>query len=632
MGRMLHASLRGRQVRALLIMAMLCIATALLPAQPAAASRSEDLAAAAELSRTGRHAEAARLYERLAKRPLRGWDARVALLAARDYLAAGQVEDADRMSALVEGRVRGDDATLYARVRAEVLLARGDPAAAIEVLRRLPQPWPAPLAAELLQLQARAQFDAGQALEGMRSVDERVRVLGTAEARAENYRWMLGELGRKPAVVPPGATDQERAWFELAAMLVAAGEGNTVPAQQAADWRRRHPNHPGTAFLPETAAGTEAPREALVMPAGAPSSVALLLPLSGRQEMVGDAIRDGFLAACLERAATAPRVRVYDTAGEGAVQAYRRAITDGAQFVVGPLLREDVAAVVAAQGLPVPTLALNAYAGAPPPFLFQFTLDPEQEARAAARRISADGHVRGIALFPLNAWGERLRAAFVDELRTTGVELLAEQWYEPGARDFSGPLRAALGRYGGAGDRTSGRPAPRRDAVAEARDGPQFAFVAANAPAAKALKPQLRFQMTYDMPVYATSDAWDPSTRSAADLDGLLFPEMPWVLYGGQGAPRLWAVLHDQWSVQGRGRLRLYALGYDALQVIGALAAPAPATGFDGLTGRLETTADGRVRRELEWARIVGGHPQSAGLVLPAPVQSATPAPVPGEP
>ena len=100
----------------------------------------------------------------------------------------------------------------------------------------------------------------------------------------------------------------------------------------------------------------------------------------------------------------------------------------------------------------------------------------------------------------------------------------------------------------------------------------------------------------------------------------------------GQGAPRLWAVLHDQWSVQGRGRLRLYALGYDALQVIGALAAPAPATGFDGLTGRLETTADGRVRRELEWARIVGGHPQSAGLVLPAPVQSATPAPVPGEP
>jgi outer membrane PBP1 activator LpoA protein len=42
------------------------------------------------------------------------------------------------------------------------------------------------------------------------------------------------------------------------------------------------------------------------------------------------------------------------------------------------------------------------------------------------------------------------------------------------------------------------------------------------------MKPQLRFQMVYDLPVYATSDAWDPSTHGATDMDGLTFPEMPW--------------------------------------------------------------------------------------------------------
>ena len=59
--------------------------------------------------------------------------------------------------------------------------------------------------------------------------------------------------------------------------------------------------------------------------------------------------------------------------------------------------------------LPVPTLALNSSAtpdvGPPPAFLLQFALDPAQEARAVARRIAADGLVRGVALFPDSTWG-----------------------------------------------------------------------------------------------------------------------------------------------------------------------------------------------------------------------------------
>jgi len=141
------------------------------------------------------------------------------------------------------------------------------------------------------------------------------------------------------------------------------------------------------------------------LPSSAAQAVALLLPLSGRQHALGIAVRDGFLAGCLVDPASAPRVRIYDTAALGAGPAYQQALADRAEFVVGPLTREDVQALVTTQSFPVPTLALNAYPdAAPPPFLFQFPLDPEQEARAVARRIAADGHVRGIALFPRNAW------------------------------------------------------------------------------------------------------------------------------------------------------------------------------------------------------------------------------------
>jgi hypothetical protein len=229
--------------------------------------------------------------------------------------------------------------------------------------------------------------------------------------------------------------------------------------------------------------------------------------------------------------------------------------------------------------------------------------------------------MRGIALFPDNDWGQRVHDAFASELQSVGVELTAAQFYEAGARDFGSPLRAALGRFGGAGDRPDDKrkPVPRRDPIAEARDGPQFAFVAANAQAARALKPQLRFQMTYDLPVYATSDAWEASTRAAGDMEGLIYPEMPWILYGGQGAPGLWDLLHGDWADAGRGRLRLYAFGFDAFRLTGELRSAARSFGLDGLTGELDVAADGRVSRTLEWASIQGGRPQAAGYSAPQP-------------
>ena len=578
---------------------------------PATVAADDATAAAESLSRSGQHAEAARSYEQQAKRLFRAWDTRLTLLAAREYLAAGQTADAQRMLGKVGGRASGDDAILLARIQAELALANGNGAADLAALGSIPKPWPAPLETELLLLEAQADFMSGRTLDGIHALEQRGRLLGAADARDVNYRLLLDALQRSgaTAAVLPGATDSDRAWIELAQLRAADAAGNAAAASRAVDWSTRHPNHPGTSLLPRAPA---------LMP-GQPPSVALLLPLSGRQQAAGTAVRDGFLAAYLDRPEAAPRVLVYDTAELGVGPAYERALADGAQFVVGPLTKDDVATLAAGQ-LAVPTLALNSFSGeSPPPFLFQFSLDPEQEAREVARRIAADGLSHGIALFPRSAWGERLSAAFASELQTTGVTLTDSQFYDPGTRDFSGPLRAALGRYGGAGDRPDDKPAPHRDAAAEAREGPQFAFIAATAQTARALGPQLRFQMTYDLPVYATSDAWDPSTRSAADLDGMTFPEMPWILSGGQGATALWAVLQGDWAAEGRSRLRLYAFGFDALDVMSELRSGRTNTGIDGLTGRLTFGANGRIERTLDWARIDGGQMQPAGAFAAPP-------------
>ena len=623
---MLHVPLYARQARPLL--AALVLGAALL-ALPAGAPRAQSATAdqAAVLARSGQHAEAARLYEQSAKRGFFSWDARLALLAAQEYAVAGRYDDAERLLGKAEGRARGDDAVLLASVEARIALAKNDPERALSALRTIPEPWPAPQAAELLQMRGDAEIATGRSLEGVRSFTERGRLLGAADARAANDRQLAEALTRHPptGAVAATASDAERAWLELGALAAAAvGADPTAVAQRSAEWRQRHPGHPGTPFLPQATPGDGGATPSVA--AGPPGSiVALLLPLSGKQAAAGSAVRDGILAAWYDvPPAARPTIRVYDTAN-GATDAYRRAISEGSAVVIGPLTKEDVTAV-AAQPLAVPTLALNSSTSAAPvPFLFQFTLDPELEARAVARRIAADGLVRGIALFPNTPWGQRLEAAFKAELQSLGsVTLMASQYYEPGARDFSDALRAVLGRYGGAGDRPSdkSKPAPRRDGAAEAASGPQFAFVAATPATARALRPQLRFQMTYDLPLYSTSDAWDSSVHAASDMDGLVYPEMPWVLFNGQGAPALWDAVNTSWSRSARGRLRLYAFGYDAYRIAAQLRENVRTIGLDGLTGEIEIGQDGKVQRELQFAHIEGGRPQPLGAStppLPAP-------------
>ncbi len=622
---MLHATFRHGQA-ALPQVLLSCLCALLLCAAPATAqAQGVDERQAETLAAAGRHLEAANRYEQAARHGLLSWDARLALLAAREYLAAGERDEARRLADKARSRVRGEEErALLALVDGSLALDAGNATAAVAALRAAPTDVPDALTADVLAVRGRAELAAGQSLAGVRTYEARGALLTDDAARAANDRLLLDQLLlHPPAAVSavPGLSERERGWLELPAVLAVAGGGATddpLVARRVRAWLEQHPGHPGAAFVPRTAV------TAVTRPAGPDAAIALLLPLTGKQHAAAQAVRDGFAAAWFAagNGDVRPRIEIHDTA-TSAGAAYARAVANGARVVVGPLLKEDVLAVLAANasGLPVPTLALNSAVGdgaVAPPFLYQFSLDPEQEARAVARRIADDGLVRGIALFPEGTWGQRLHAAFLDELQRTGTVALMTpaQYYAPGAKDFSGPLRAALGRYGGAGERgPAGKPAPVRDGAAERATGPQFAFVAATPQTARAIRPQLRFQMAYDLPVYATSDAWEPSVRAAADMEGMVFPEMPWLLYAGQGAPELWDALRDEWQARARGRLRLYAFGHDAFRLARQLGSGSGSgiVGVEGLTGTLAILPEtSQVERRLPFARIEGGRPVPA--------------------
>ena len=87
--------------------------------------------------------------------------------------------------------------------------------------------------------------------------------------------------------------------------------------------------------------------------------IALLLPLSGRQQSAGMAVRDGFIAAHLAASGSQrAELLVYDVALLGVSEAHAQAQNAGARLIVGPLLRESVQAMNQIGGA-IPVLALN---------------------------------------------------------------------------------------------------------------------------------------------------------------------------------------------------------------------------------------------------------------------------------
>jgi uncharacterized protein len=307
-------------------------------------------------------------------------------------------------------------------------------------------------------------------------------------------------------------------------------------------------------------------------------------------------------------------VRVYDTGAspDALLAAYHRALDEGAGFLVGPLTREDVATLAGQGRPPVPVLALNYLdAGRPAPFnFFQWGLAPEDEARQAAERAVADSQFRAVALVPEGDWGARVLQAFRERLQALGGAVVGERTYVASDRDHSEPIRALLSL-----DRSEERHRALTAALGvktqfepRRREDVDLVFLVARPDQARLLGPQLRFHRTGELPIYATSLVHDGSPP-AADLNGLRFCDMPWMLSPDGPLAGLRGELQALFPGRPREQVRLLALGHDAWTLVrlidsGMLAANAY---FPAASGTLTLRNDGVVARGLSCAEIRNG-------------------------
>ena len=365
------------------------------------------------------------------------------------------------------------------------------------------------------------------------------------------------------------------------------------------------------------------------------SQIAVLLPMSGTNTAaVAGAIRDGIIAAHQLAGAriNTPTLRFYDVGDNpGYVRtAYRNAVSDGADAVIGPLTKDAVAAVVSQQEIPVPTITLNtvqsAGIGSDISNVIQFGLAPEDEAVAAASRAAGLGYRSAIVFQTDDSRGDREARAFQDAMFQYGGDVVHVAVLPTDTFDYSSQIKAAL-----AIDQSDSRFRVLSSTIGEKlffepsiRNDVDVVFLALSNEQAGSLRTQLDFFYARALPRLGTSRVAgaDDDQKKNADLNTIFYPDAPWILRRSLDDDPLKEQILDSFSNADGVYGRLYALGADAYQLVTNLNGLTSGERLQGYTGDLQLRPDGRIQRYLDWAQYVEGVSQNVDNVEPPPLPS----------
>jgi outer membrane PBP1 activator LpoA protein len=420
------------------------------------------------------------------------------------------------------------------------------------------------------------------------------------------------ELQTLRTTSPP---DPLSGWMELVELTRLYLQQPDVLADVIPHWQQRYPNHPASkAFIPELLTSMRAAGQA-------PERLALLLPLKGKLGDAASAIRDGVFAAWYDTptASDRPTIQIYDSGVTAAdtVNAYQQAVTDGAQFIIGPLQKDSVHALATLPQLAAPVLALNQIEDTAlfNTALYQFGLAPEDEAREVARLAWREGFTRTIALLPNTEWGERVYGAFATEWQQLGGEILEAEHYDNSRTDHGKIISSVLNLEDSKArqQQLSRHLGTRLEFEPRRRQDVDFVFLVASSRQARLIRPQLRFYRASSLPVYTTSRVYSgqPDAAKDADMNGIIFCDMPWTLENSGSSDHLQQTINASWPNNASRYRRLYALGIDAYRLtpyLGELGNNMFGA-YHGVTGNLSLGARGHINRSLRCAKFSRGIP-----------------------
>lgn len=174
--------------------------------------------------------------------------------------------------------------------------------------------------------------------------------------------------------------------------------------------------------------------------------VALLVPMSGTNASVGQAIANAATMALLDTNAQNIRITTYDTAA-GAGLAANKAILDGNRLILGPLLADEVVAVSSvARPAKVPMITYSNDSTVADRDVFVLGQVPGQ----AISRVVSFAQAKGIksigAIIPTGAYGQRVSSALSVSARSLGMTVTGIEAYDRSNTSVTSAVRRILAK------------------------------------------------------------------------------------------------------------------------------------------------------------------------------------------
>lgn len=409
------------------------------------------------------------------------------------------------------------------------------------------------------------------------------------EAYAQNQlalTQMLAALSSESLLQIRGESEDTntQGWVDL---VISSQQLATNPVS-IEQWRKAYPDHPAStqtiANLSQQTLSQSAQAHARI------GKIALLLPLQNQDfYAVADAIERGFSAA-KNIDEDSSEVALYPTNADKneILTLYQRAIAEGAKFVIGPLTKNEVNALLS-QPLTVPTIALNHAETKVPQanqqrMLYSLTLSIDDEAKQLVQyALKAGMQTAHVITEQNNALSKRMAEAFSEHWQAQGkvinnTELLAN------ALDANA-LKQSL--------------------AAQPSD---MLVIAGNYVFAR----KINAAIGASTPLFGFSHMYSGVNADPEDtpLVATQFVDLPWVITPNE--PKFQGYLAAAQALPIGQLQRWFALGADAFHLLKHLASnPQQATVFEGLSGKISLDNQGVINRQLPLARF-----SAQGLVL----------------
>jgi Periplasmic binding protein len=154
--------------------------------------------------------------------------------------------------------------------------------------------------------------------------------------------------------------------------------------------------------------------------------IAILLPLSGRHQKIGNDLLKSAYMAMFDQSNKQLRLQPYDTAGtpEGATAAAEKAVREGAEIILGPLFAHSVRAVqiIAAQA-DINVLAFSTDATVAGNGVYLMGLTPQQQIQRVMEFAYRQGIANFAVLAPQTPYGDRVVSSIEQTTNSLGLYL-----------------------------------------------------------------------------------------------------------------------------------------------------------------------------------------------------------------